>query len=462
MNAKIIKISHLLAFDNDFDTALIPEVWAQETLMVLVENMLVSNLVHTDYSNEVKKFGETIHTNKPEEFEAKRKTKNDNVTIQDAVANDVEVKLNQHIHTSFIIKDEELAKGMDNVIVKFLAPAGRSLARMVDQVLLAQAYQFMTYNAGKLSTDLTKATVIAAREVMNTNNVPLDDRQFILTPSGESDLLEVVDFTNAEKIGDDGTAMREGSVGRKMGFNFFMCQNTPNIATTGITTKTGAVVNAHAAGVTSVVTDGFGTAPVAGEWCTFAGDMTPQFITAYNASSGAITISPGLKYAVVNDAVVTVYTAGSVDLSAGYEANYSKEIVCADFTNAPKKGHLISFGTSASTARYGTVGTSTTTSIVVDRPLVEAIANNDLIGVGPSGNYNFAFHRNAMALVGRAMRPPLPGTGALSYVAVDDDLNLPIRVVITYDGNKQGHLVTFDLLLGIKILDQKLGCVIYS
>ena len=34
-----------------------------------------------------------------------------------------------------------------------------------------------------------------------------------------------------------------------------------------------------------------------------------------------------------------------------------------------------------------------------------------------------------------------------------------MRVVMTYDGNKQGTLVTLDTLLGVKVLDKKLGAV---
>jgi hypothetical protein len=34
-----------------------------------------------------------------------------------------------------------------------------------------------------------------------------------------------------------------------------------------------------------------------------------------------------------------------------------------------------------------------------------------------------------------------------------------MRVVMTYDGNLQGHLVTCDLLCGVKVLDINLGTV---
>jgi len=37
-----------------------------------------------------------------------------------------------------------------------------------------------------------------------------------------------------------------------------------------------------------------------------------------------------------------------------------------------------------------------------------------------------------------------------------------LRVTITYDGEKQGHLVTVDILCGVKVLNTDLGGVIFG
>jgi len=41
----------------------------------------------------------------------------------------------------------------------------------------------------------------------------------------ESKLLKTDLFTNADKVGDDGTALREASLGRKYGMDFYVDQN---------------------------------------------------------------------------------------------------------------------------------------------------------------------------------------------------------------------------------------------
>ena len=106
---KSISKAWLAVFANDND-ALIPEVWAQEALMVLEANMVASSLVYRDFENEIASFGDTVNAHRPNTFVAKRKTDADEVTVQDAQATNVPVKLNQHLHVSFTIKDGEESK----------------------------------------------------------------------------------------------------------------------------------------------------------------------------------------------------------------------------------------------------------------------------------------------------------------------------------------------------------------
>jgi hypothetical protein len=298
------------------------------------------------------------------------------------------------------------------------------------------------------------------REVLNENKAYAANRNLIVTPASEAYLLDIDDFIQADKRGDGGNALQEANLGRVLGFNTFMCQNASSVAA-GNTTVAGAVnmSTGYAAGSTTLTVDTFSTELTNGSWCTVAGDMTPQLITAHVGNpTTQITITPGLKYAVVNDAAVTVYSPGAVNLLAGYAANWAKAITVDGFTVAPRTGQLTSFGTTYAN-RYSTLSTPTTTSILLDRPLTSALSNNDVVGIGPAGDYNFAFHRNAVALVSRPLAMPMT---ELARASVANYNGLSVRVVITYDGTKQGHLVTVDLLCGVATLDTNLGAVMFA
>lgn len=448
---RILSTVIFLAFANDND-AFIPEVWAQESLMVLESNMVATNLVHRDFSNEIASFGDVVNTRKPGTFTATRKGNSDDVTDQDASATNVAVPLDQHLHTSFIIKDGEESKSMKSLVEEYLKPAAISLAEAADQIVLGQVYQFLGNAVGKLGTTITKDVVIAAREKLNTLKAPVSGRNFLVGPNMEGALLGIADFLNAEKVGDAGTTLREGSLGRKFGLDTYMAQQVPSIVAAA--TATGAINLAagHAIGATALTVDGFSAAIATGGWVTVDGQPYVVAGTTGGSTPTVITIaSPGLRVAVANDAVVNSYAPSLVNLAAGYAAGWYKGIVY-DTVTPIKVGQLIS----SATGLYSAIGGTTATSLVLDRPLAATVADDAVLGRGPAGEYGFAFHRNAIAFVTRPLSTPRAGTGALSSVANYNGLGL--RVTITYDGKAQGHRVTLDMLAGVKVLDTSLGC----
>lgn len=454
-----------LAYENDVDV-FIPEMWANESIAILVENMVAGNLVYRDFENVLKGYGDVVNVPKPGELEAKRKTNADNVVIQDVVASNVQVPLNQHIHTSFLIRDGEESKAYKDLVNEFLRPAIIAQARFIDRVVLGQYVQFLNSASGSLgglTSGNALATLLNLRQKLNINKVPMEGRNVILNPVSETTLLSLDLFLNADKVGDDGTALREASLGRKLGWNFFMSQNMP-VITAGNTLASGAVNNAsgYAAGSVTMTVDGFTGALGNGQWFTVVGDGVPHRVTAHTETLGnttSITFTPALATGVADNAVVATYTPGAVNNAAGYPVGYAKEITVDAFTVAPQIGQMITFGLT-DTTKYSVVGVNGLVGITLDRPLAVAIADNDKVNLGPAGGYNFAFHRNALALVVRPLATPRQGTGAVSAIANWN--NLSMRVTITYSGEKQGHLVTVDMLAGVAVLDASLGGVFFD
>jgi hypothetical protein len=441
-----------MAYANDVD-AFIPEVWAQESLMILEANLVLGNLVHRDFENEIQQFGDVVNTRRPAKFTAKRKNVNSSVTIQDATATNVPIKLDQQIHTSFLIRDGEESKSMKSLVQEYLYPAVLSLARRIDETIAAQFYQFLPNAVGTLATDIDRTTLVAAREKLNALYCPdmPGERNLIITPNMEGALLNDINFLNAEKNMTD-SAVKNGQLIRKLGFDIIMSQIAPSIAA-GNTTTTGAInaAGGYPIGATALTVNGFAAAIANGAWVQIGG--RPYLVTATvgGATPTQITIAGGLTKAVANATPVVHYVAGAINLGAGYAAGFDEDLVIDGFTVAPKAAQGISVGGTI----YGAVGVPSLTGIALDRPLDAAAADNAIVGVAPAGEYGFAFHRNAIALVTRPLATPKPGTGARSFVANFNGLSL--RITITYNGEKQGHLVTVDILGGIKVLDQNLG-----
>lgn len=71
---------------------------------------------------------------------------------------------------------------------------------------------------------------------------------------------------------------------------------------------------------------------------------------------------------------------------------------------------------------------------------------------------SLAFHPNVCALVTRPLVQPPANYGVASAVKAIDQIGL--RVTSTYDINKKGVVVSFDVLYGVQLLDANLGCIV--
>jgi hypothetical protein len=452
--------------------AFIPELWANESVAILVENMVIANLIHRDFSPQVASFGDIVHTRKPAEFTAQRKTDTDNVTIQDASATDIQVPLDQHFHTSFLIRDGEESKSFKQLTVEYLEPAVTSIAQAIDKVLLGESHQYWQ-NAEGIANGLTTSNIIQyiveTRKRMNINKAHEAGRNLILTPTTEAVALQVAGFTEADKVGDDGTALREASLGRKYQFNMFMSQNAPS--TTGIPVNANTPLIDNTAGYdigdTVIHVDTAGSSLEVGQWISVGGVL--HHVTALGTLATQdidATIDPGLRVAVVDDAPVTIGGQALVNESTGYASGYGKELTIDGITGTIPVGSLASFATPGTPnvikgEKFSVIATtesgSDTVGITLNKPLNIALSNDDIIHLGPPAETNFAFHRNALTLVSRPLASAPAGL-AMSSVASANGVG--VRVTMTYDGNKQGVLVTVDLLCGIEVLDLALGALL--
>jgi hypothetical protein len=468
-NVKVRSKLEQAMYANDF-SILNPTIWANEAILRLTPNMIISNLIARDFDNKVAKFGDVVNAYIPGTFEMTRKVALcDDVVTQDASGSSIQVALNQWPQVSFLICDGEEDRSSFDLIENNLAPAVQALAEGIDRIVGSQVYQFLDNVAGHLGgiDDTTvKDYLLEARQVMNLKNAPLAGRVMLLSPSTETEALKLDSIMTADKIGDDGTALREAILGRRYGWTLAMTQTQPEISS-GQTGFTDLVNNAagYPVGATSIAFDG-GTSITAGMWVTITGDDTPQHVTAVGGGTNntPMTIAPGLKRAVVDNAPIKVITPGAVNNAAGYAIKYVGAIAVDGFANSPPQlGQALTFGTS--TVVYTIIKVTTlnlgtgTFEIELDKPLGAAIADDAVVNLLPAGKYNFGLLRNAFTLVNRPLPAPRAGTGAASSVKVDPVNRISIRVVISYDAVKQAHRVTLDTLIGVGVLSRDLGVV---
>jgi hypothetical protein len=463
-----------LCFANSVDS-LIPELWAQESLAILEENMVMARLVHRDFSPLVAAYGDVVNTRRAGEFTTKRKTAADSVVSQDATATNVAVPLDQHVYVTFTIKDSESSLSFKDLVEMFMQPAAMQMARGVDRALVGQAHAFFANKVGRLAemtSSNAKDFVLDAREKMNVNKAYAAGRNLVLCPSAETSMLKTELFVAADKRGDMGSALEEARLGRILGFDCFLDQNVPNRTRTLADTVTCNHTAGAAPGDTgnkacTATGNGGDATGFVGCFVWLTGEGQPHWITAMTESTNltGITLNSAYVNTVAANAVGYIYDKALV--TGAYAAGYAKGITVNSIATSklPVVGQMIAFGTTNSTRHTYTiieVDAVSTTSVTVwlDRPLVYALTDADGAFPGPHGGFNLAFHRDAIAMVSRPLALPSSALGVRAAIGSYNDLSM--RVAMQYDISSQGTIVTLDTLFGVKVLDDDLGCVVLS
>lgn len=203
------------------NTFLTPSIIAREALMVLRNNAVMANLVHRDFSREfVAGIGDTITIRKPAAFEAKEYS--NSITVQDATENSVTVKMDKHLDVSFAVTSKQMTMDIADFSAQLLVPAMQAFQDKIDSYLLALG---AAVTQKVTSTADIRKDVVAARKFLTAAAAPLTERRFVYNSETEADLLNTDLFISAEKVGDEGTALREASLGRKFGMDFYVDQN---------------------------------------------------------------------------------------------------------------------------------------------------------------------------------------------------------------------------------------------
>ena len=441
--------------------AFIPEMWANEGLAILEENMVMANLVYRDFEDEVRAYGDVVNTRRPGTFSISRKADGDPLIHETAASTNVRVPLDQWFYKSFVIKDGEASLSFQDLVEVYLLPAMQTIARSVDRAVIGRIHEFLTgvnNRAGKLgglSSENSHDYVLEARQRLNENLAPMQGRNLVLSPASETALLKNTMFIKANERGDGGSALENATLGRILGFNTYLDQNVGSVAT-GADTEDLTVVAGQAAGYAGAIN--IAITGVAGEYIVLAGNEQPTYLT--DATTGAVVLNEPLKYPVAGSAVATHYK--KCDAHEAYAVGHSKRIQLDGHTadKGPQVGQLLAFGTGASRRVYTVLQTwpvsTTSTAVILDRPLEVAVGSGDDAFPGPCGAFNWAFHREAIALVSRPLALPNAQMGVMAKVGVHNGISM--RVAAQYDIDAGGTKVNLDLLCGVAVLDTRL-CV---
>lgn len=205
----------------------IPEIWAQQAMQVLRNNMVLANLVTRDSDVGAFAQGDTLHIPFPGTFVANDKAPGGNVTTQVPTDAEVVVILNKHKEVTFLIEDVPKVQANQDLMNRYLTNAIVPIAEQIENDLFAL---YASLTASVASASMTGAQILAGMLKLNQNKVRLQDRNLIISPGSQVKLLGDTALQSFFAFSEP-EAVRNGGIGRAYGFNIFMSQLVP-LATT--------------------------------------------------------------------------------------------------------------------------------------------------------------------------------------------------------------------------------------
>ena len=301
------------------NTFLTPSIIAKEALLSLENAMGMAETVYQDYKAEFKNIGDTITIRKPASFTAIEFDGDLTGEYQDITESSTTLVLDKILDVSFLVGSKELSLDIVNFRKQILDPAMQAISQKLDTLLCslyADVANFIAYNS---STEATKLANLAdAMALLNGEKAPLMPRYAMVDETTQAGLVVVPSFLNAEKSGTTAT-LRNSSMGKLFGADFYMNQNVQDHTWTAYADLAGAVDNGNiTVGSTTVHIDALGSGVISkGTLLTFAGQSTNYVVTAdvtIASNEADIDIYPALKTAIVDGDVVTFYTQATENL----------------------------------------------------------------------------------------------------------------------------------------------------
>lgn len=195
----------------------LPTLWSVETLRATEAALVAAGLVKR-YDALVQARGQTINIPNISNLIANAKTANNPVQTQAITETQTVLNINKWYESSFEIEDMVTVQANYDLRSEYSEKAGYAIAKQVDTDLLALWNTFTTVGQGQYATDVSDATLVGAILQLNLNDMPLENRAFILHPNQLAAIMKIDKFVKADYNGQyqDPTPVKKGPNSRYM------------------------------------------------------------------------------------------------------------------------------------------------------------------------------------------------------------------------------------------------------
>jgi len=212
----------------------IPEIWSDEIIAAYEKSLVVKPLVRA--MSMTGKKGDTIHIPKPDRGNASVKGAEAQVSLIAGTTTELTIAIDQHYEYSRLIEDITDVQALSSLRQFYTQDAGYALATRVDTALIAEAANFTSQlefksgagtitAAGTADSAFTDQGFREAIQVLDDNNVPMDNRVWVIPPAMKKELLGVTNYVSTDFV--TGKPVETGKIGSLYGVDIYVSTNLP-------------------------------------------------------------------------------------------------------------------------------------------------------------------------------------------------------------------------------------------
>lgn len=216
--------------------AFIPEQWSA-AIMAPYQDALVysqSGLVSTDYLGEITGKGDTVHLTTINTPTIRDYDANADLTVEDLTTVGTKLSIDQGAYFAFRVEDVSAVQAAGPIKDPALNSASIALRDKSDTYMGGVFEKGAGTKLGTIAVDPEKknaawGVLLKLRAALNAKSVPTTGRYVIVGPEFESALLLDDRFTRVDASGN-GDGLRNGIVGKALGFDVLVTSNVPKKA----------------------------------------------------------------------------------------------------------------------------------------------------------------------------------------------------------------------------------------
>ena len=249
------------------NSLLTPSLISKETLVILVNNLVMAGKVNRQFENQFVKIGTTLTVRKPNRFQV---TLGPALQIQDITEPQTSITISTQAHIDFQFSSNELTLTIEEYSERYCKPAAETLANTIDTSVAALFNQFANEVGTPGSPPSAFASIAAVGQRLDENAAPQDGRVLVLNPQAYWSLANGVSNLFTRSVAEPAL---KGFLAAIANFEIYLDQNI-QAQTVGNYGGTPVVNGANQTG-SSIVTNGWTASRTAllniGDVVTFSG-----------------------------------------------------------------------------------------------------------------------------------------------------------------------------------------------